>query len=185
MEIGNKIQNLRKQNDLSQEQLAEKMNVARQTISKWELGETSPDLNQSKLLSKIFNVSLDELTNNEIKNILIDKAENNERLIKRIINILKIVLLILIITIITLLFTVFCKDYFAAQPTETMQSMECTINGRDYAYEVWQTNETSYILDKIVTQDKDLNIAPKDYINFKDVFDAIKESVTARGGTCK
>ena len=44
MEIGNKIQELRKKNGLSQEQLAEKIGVARQTISKWELGETYPDL---------------------------------------------------------------------------------------------------------------------------------------------
>ena len=42
------------------------MGVVRQKISKWELGETSPDLAQSKQLSKIFNVSLDELTNNKI-----------------------------------------------------------------------------------------------------------------------
>ena len=53
MQIGNKILELRKQNNLSQEQLAEKMGVARQTISKWELSETSPDLEQSKQLSKI------------------------------------------------------------------------------------------------------------------------------------
>lgn len=73
MEIGNKILELRKKNTFSQEQLAEKMGVARQTISKWELGETSPDLNQAKELSKIFNISLDELTNNDIKDILITK----------------------------------------------------------------------------------------------------------------
>ena len=59
MEIGKKIMELRKKNGLSQEELAEKVGVARQTISKWELGETSPDLKQSKELSKIFNVSLD------------------------------------------------------------------------------------------------------------------------------
>ena len=63
MEIGNKILELRKNAKLSQEQLAEKMDVTRQTISKWELGETTPDIKQAKELSKIFNVSLDELTN--------------------------------------------------------------------------------------------------------------------------
>lgn len=44
MKIGNKILDLRKEHNMSQEQLAERMGVARQTISKWELGETSPDL---------------------------------------------------------------------------------------------------------------------------------------------
>ena len=69
MEIGNKILELRKKNNLSQEKLAEQVGVSRQTISKWELGETSPDLKQSKKLSEIFNVSLDELVNNSKKEI--------------------------------------------------------------------------------------------------------------------
>ena len=56
MEIGNKISELRKKNNLSQEALAEKIGVTRQTISKWELGETSPDIKQAKELSKVFNV---------------------------------------------------------------------------------------------------------------------------------
>ena len=90
MEIGNRILELRKQKNLSQEQLAEKMGVARQTISKWELGETSPDLEQSKRLSQIFNVSLDDITNNDINNVLITKVSNTEKLGKTIINILKI-----------------------------------------------------------------------------------------------
>ena len=94
MKIGNKMLELRKQNNMSQEQLAEKMNVARQTISKWELGETSPDLEQSKRLSQIFNVSLDDLVNNEIKNILFAKVSNMERLTKVVINILKIILIL-------------------------------------------------------------------------------------------
>ena len=78
MEIGNKIQELRKKKGISQEELAEKIGVARQTISKWELGETSPDLKQAKELSKIFKISLDELTNNDIKEVLIEKTSNKE-----------------------------------------------------------------------------------------------------------
>ena len=54
MEFGNKINELRKKNSLSQEELAEKMNVARQTISKWELNETSPDIEQAKKLYIIY-----------------------------------------------------------------------------------------------------------------------------------
>ena len=54
MEIGNKIMELRKKNNLSQEELAEKVGAARQTISKWELGETAPDLKQAK---KIFSTN--------------------------------------------------------------------------------------------------------------------------------
>ena len=61
MNIGQNILNLRKSANLSQEQLAEKMGVTRQTISNWELDESSPDLKQGRELSKIFNVSLDDL----------------------------------------------------------------------------------------------------------------------------
>ena len=61
MNIGQNILNLRKSANLSQEQLAEKIGVTRQTISNWELEESSPDLKQAKELSKIFNVSLDDL----------------------------------------------------------------------------------------------------------------------------
>lgn len=89
MEIGNKILELRKKNNLSQEALAEKIGVSRQTISKWELGETSPDIKQAKELSKVFNVSLDELTDNDIKNVLEAKVSNTEKLAGIIIKILK------------------------------------------------------------------------------------------------
>lgn len=48
MDLGNKILKYRKTLNLSQEQLAEILNVTRQTISKWELGETTPDIKQAK-----------------------------------------------------------------------------------------------------------------------------------------
>ncbi len=64
MNIGKNILKLRKKQALSQEQLAEKVGVTRQTISNWELEESSPDIKQAKELSKIFNVSLDQLVNN-------------------------------------------------------------------------------------------------------------------------
>lgn len=44
MDFGKRIQELRKKSNLSQEELSDKVGVARQTISKWELNETSPDL---------------------------------------------------------------------------------------------------------------------------------------------
>ncbi|MDD6395613.1 MAG: helix-turn-helix domain-containing protein [Acutalibacteraceae bacterium] len=52
---------LRKSSGLSQEELAEKLNVSRQTISKWELGESSPDMEKLIILSDFFQISLDEL----------------------------------------------------------------------------------------------------------------------------
>ncbi len=61
MEIGKKINQLRKLSGMTQEQLAEKLAVSRQTISKWELGGTSPDLESVVKVGKIFHVSLDDL----------------------------------------------------------------------------------------------------------------------------
>lgn len=67
MKLGNNIYTLRKEKGFSQENLAEKINVTRQTISNWELGETSPNPEQLILLSKTFNKSIDELVGNEIE----------------------------------------------------------------------------------------------------------------------
>ena len=62
--IGEKIYNLRKDNKLSQEQLAEKVNVTRQTVSNWETSQTVPDAYQLLELSKVFEISVDEILNN-------------------------------------------------------------------------------------------------------------------------
>lgn len=65
MSLKNQIYELRKKSGLSQEHLADEVGVARQTISKWELGETAPNIEQARILSQIFNVSLGELIGNE------------------------------------------------------------------------------------------------------------------------
>jgi transcriptional regulator with XRE-family HTH domain len=59
--LGEKIHQLRKERGLSQEQLASKVTVSRQAISKWELGEAVPDVHNIVQLSKLFNVSTDYL----------------------------------------------------------------------------------------------------------------------------
>lgn len=56
---------LRKIHHMSQEDLAEKVNVSRQTLSKWETGESLPDIVKSKQLAEIFGVTLDDLVNYE------------------------------------------------------------------------------------------------------------------------
>ena len=60
--------NLRKLHNMTQEELAEKINVSRQSIAKWESGDTVPDLEKCKSLSNIFGVSLDDLANYEAEN---------------------------------------------------------------------------------------------------------------------
>lgn len=71
MEFNNKLYELRKQKGLSQEELAGRLNVSRQTISKWEVGESTPDMDNLVSISELFGVSLDEL--------VLDKAPSKEQ----------------------------------------------------------------------------------------------------------
>lgn len=61
MSLGNSLFNARKKKGLSQEDVAQKLQVSRQTISKWELDETLPDIYQAKKLANLYQLSLDEL----------------------------------------------------------------------------------------------------------------------------
>ena len=61
MSLGNNLFHARKKSGLSQEEVAGKLGVSRQTISKWELDETLPDICQSKKLANLYGLSLDEL----------------------------------------------------------------------------------------------------------------------------
>lgn len=84
MTIGNKIVELRKKYNFTQERLAEKIGISRQTLSSWESNSTSPDLAQAAQLAQVLKFSLDELADNnteiackdnsKIFNYLIDKT---------------------------------------------------------------------------------------------------------------
>ena len=66
MTLGNKICYLRKKLHISQEELADKLNVSRQSISKWEMDQSLPQIDKIILLSNWFNVSLDSLLMDDI-----------------------------------------------------------------------------------------------------------------------
>ena len=66
MEIGRQIRRYRERDQLSQEDLAGKIYVSRQTISNWENNRSYPDIQNLMLLSVLFNVSLDELVNEDV-----------------------------------------------------------------------------------------------------------------------
>ena len=100
MEIGKQIYELRKNANLSQERLAEKVGVSRQTISKWELGETSPDIKQAQMLSRIFNVSLDKLTGNEVEEVVCEKLNITEGGAGVLLKLLKIFGVFIIVSVI-------------------------------------------------------------------------------------
>ena len=67
MELGSQIKKYRSKLKLSQEELAEKVYVSRQTVSNWENGKSYPDIHSIILLGTVFNVSLDELVKGDVE----------------------------------------------------------------------------------------------------------------------
>ncbi len=69
MNFSDKVRKLRIQNNLSQEELSEKLDVSRQTISKWEAGNTFPEIEKLISMSDFFQVSIDYLLRDNIMNV--------------------------------------------------------------------------------------------------------------------
>lgn len=136
--LGENILKLRKKLGLSQEQLGEKVGVTRQTISNWELNETSPNPEQLKLLSKALKVSIDELLNNGVQNILVEKVSNTEKLAGIIIKILKVLGILFIIYIVFLVIAILSYsviDRDIVTNTEEIE-LQCQIAESDYIINV-------------------------------------------------
>lgn len=79
IETANKLLQYRKKSGLSQEELASKIGVSRQAVSKWERAEASPDTDNLILLSKVYGVTLDELLTGNPEEILNNKEEPKEQ----------------------------------------------------------------------------------------------------------
>ena len=67
--VGKNLKNIRKKNDLTQDELAEKLSVTRQAVSNWENGKTEPDIETLTNISQIFDISIDELVDGIPKGI--------------------------------------------------------------------------------------------------------------------
>lgn len=188
MEIGNKILELRKKNNITQEELADKVGVSRQTISKWELGETAPDLKQAKELSKIFNVSLDELVDNDVKEIIAEKVSNTEKLAGLILKILKIIgimFLVFIIFIVIAWIVLLGVRKSKSEGRTIEQSITCTLHDETYSYSFVFYEETGNIKEA----GGDAYLATiTDVENYGNAYDAmikIDAYVKDRGGSCE
>ena len=79
IEIANRLVNLRKKNGLSQEELAAKLGLSRQAVSKWERAEASPDTDNLICLAKLYGVSLDDLlkTDDDVETIVKEQAKED------------------------------------------------------------------------------------------------------------
>ena len=69
MKFGDNLKTIRKEKNMSQEQLAEKVNVSRQSVSKWETGESYPEMNNILELCKIFNCNINDLIHTDMTDI--------------------------------------------------------------------------------------------------------------------
>ena len=76
MNFSEKLVKLRKENKMSQEDLAASLDVSRQSVSKWESGQTYPEMDKLLAICKIFNITLDSLTNDEVD---INNTENKDK----------------------------------------------------------------------------------------------------------
>ena len=105
MKFNEKLIKMRKEIGLSQEELGNKLNVARQTVSKWELGETTPEMDKLIKISEVFNITLDELIKDEKVN---EKTNNTnfQQLAGMVIKILKGLGIFLIILFVIILFLI-------------------------------------------------------------------------------
>ena len=80
MEVGNQIKKYRSELNLSQEELAQKIYVTRQTVSNWENGKSYPDIHSLLMLSTLFNISLDQLIKGDVK--IMKQEINKEEIAK-------------------------------------------------------------------------------------------------------
>lgn len=183
--IGKKLLELRKKKGLSQDELANLVGVSRQTISNWELDETSPDLKQIQKLVKVFNVSVDEIIGNE--NVLLKKVnntENNSNLIIKLVKVLGVTMGILIFLVLGIIgIIIYSNNYFASESVGSGEGIVCYYNGKIRTYLIMEDvdGKLSYEFDdEEVKSHFDINSYSKPKTLVDDIVKYIKEN----NGTC-
>ena len=174
------------------EKLAEKIDVTRQTISNWELGETCPDLKQASELAKVFNVSLDELVGNNKEDILYDKVSKTEKnsnlILKKIsrLNTLSLVYFALFLIIVLVLWNLFCSVYFTNTISATTQSAltECEFEGKRYRYIISKNVADGFLT--LTSNDNSIleTFEIGKYSDYQVAFDDLIKEVESKGGKC-
>lgn len=140
MKLADKIVELRKSNGLSQEELADKLNVSRQAISRWEMGTAMPDANNLLQISKLFNVTADYLLNddyqsdNDVPKIKEQKESNLNQIM------IYLVTLEVMILIIQFMTTFILQNIFFA--FLSFIPFIAAIGGFEYAYQSHKTLNT-------------------------------------------
>ena len=113
MEVSSQIRKYRSNMGISQEELAEKIYVSRQTVSNWETGKNYPDIHSLLLLSSLFNVSLDQLIKGDV---VIMKKEIKEMEISKFEKYGRIFTVLLFLTVIAAVPLAVCLKWYALIP---------------------------------------------------------------------
>ena len=98
MELGKQIKKYRNEFDISQDELAEKVYVSRQTISNWENDKNYPDINSLLRLSEVFHVSIDILIRGDIEEIKAEISQEDRRRFKKTSNIFTALFVVALVT---------------------------------------------------------------------------------------
>ena len=156
MNLGKIIFKYRKKYNLSQEDLAKEIGVTRQTISKWELDETSPDFKQAIKLAEIFDI--------DFSNLLKNKNKENNNIVKKSSktnHILLIILLSFCIIVIISLISLFFYNY-GYNKNHSNIYIVCKLNNEEYNYaityddtnDILLTDGSKYIYENIYDKKK-------------------------------
>ena len=187
MKLGDNILNLRKKAGLSQEQLGEKIEVTRQTISNWELGETAPNPEQLKLLSKVLNVSVDELLDNDIRSVVTEKVSNTEKLAGLILKLLKFLVIFVVGGFLLLIIgsIVFKTVRDNSVGLKISEEIVCNIYGEEHSFGITYYEYTGRPIelggDSYFADILDLG----QYSDAHQIFNVINDYVKKNGGECK
>lgn len=185
--LGEKIYNLRKSKKISQEELAEIVSVTRQTISNWELGSTSPNPEQLKLLSKALNVSVDELLDNELQNILVEKVNKTEKLSNNIIKLLKYLglcfaILVIIDIVVFILFNPFHQ--LKVNNENSTVKIVCELNDSTYKYLI-EYDKNDNIVEASGSEFIANVLKDKQFTKAKILVEYIEDYFSDNGGNCQ
>jgi len=129
MTFGEKLQNLRKIKHMSQEELASKITVSRQAVSKWELNESVPDTENVIQISKVLGVSIDYLLDDEINTIedIPIVKETSKRLTRELKN--KYYLIGMVIIVISIVIVMLISDRLNIMGTVSILTINFMIVG--------------------------------------------------------
>lgn len=181
MEIGNVILKYRKKYNLSQEELAKEVGVARQTISKWELNETAPDLKQAIKLAELFGISIASFVGeNDTKNG--GEEDRVKKRHRRIALVCYLILLLLIIEGVAIAFYYFGYNLTIARGSF---AVVCTLDDLEYGFnityddthDILMTEGSEYIFNNIYDR--------KEHKNAVKLIADIDNYFRDKGGFCE